>query len=69
MSEIIISKKEYIQLKNQSNAYKKIATKLFSAVVKNSVEDVIADFKRTKLYTDKFLLDLESGLSKSSYGK
>lgn len=69
MSEITISKKEYIQLKSQSHAYKKVATKLFSAVVKNSVEEVVADFKKTKLYTDRFLSDLENGLRKSSYGK
>lgn len=69
MTEITISKKEYIQLKSQSQAYRKVATKLFSAVVKNSIEDVVADFRKTNLYTNNFLFDLENGLRRSSYGK
>lgn len=67
MSQVTIAKKEYDQLKRHSRAYKKIATKLFSAVTKDSISEVIADFKRTGLYTQKFISDLESGLRKSSY--
>lgn len=69
MSQVTIPKKEYEKLKQHSSAYKKIATKLFSAVVKNSVNEVVDDFKKTGLYTKKFLRDFEVGLKKSSYSK
>ncbi len=69
MSQITISKKEYTQLKSQSLAYKKVASKLFAAIVRNPIEDVVADFKKTGLYTGKFLSNLENGLRKSSYYK
>ena len=69
MSKVTISKKEYKELKEQSKAYKKIATKLFSAVVKSSVEDVVVDFKNTGLYSKEFILDLQKGLEKSSYSR
>ena len=69
MNTITIPKKEYSQLKKQSQAYKKIAGRLFAAIVKDSIEDVIIDFKKTGLYTKNFLSDLENGLRKSSYGK
>jgi len=69
MSQITISKKEYIQLKNQSQAYKKVASNLFAAILKDPIEDVVNDFKKTRLYTNKFLSDLENGLRRSSYGK
>lgn len=67
VGEVTIAKKEYDQLKKHAQAYKKVATRLFSAVVKDSVNDVVADFKKTGLYTKKFLSDLENGLRKSSY--
>lgn len=67
MGQVTISKKEYSILKEQSKAYKKVATKLFSALVKGSVEDVVSDFKKTGLYSKKFLVDLEDGLRLSSY--
>lgn len=69
MSQITISKKEYTQLKNQSQAYKRKIGNFFGAIVKNPIEDVVADFRKTGLYTNKFLSDLENGLRKSSYCK
>jgi len=69
MAHITIPKKEYDQLKKHSRAYKRVATKLFSAIVKDSVSDIVADFRKTGLYTKNFISDLEIGLKKSSYGK
>jgi hypothetical protein len=69
MSQITISKKEYTELKNHSKAYKKTMSGFFDAIVKNPIKDIVADFKKTGLYTEKFLSDLENGLKKSSYSK
>lgn len=35
----------------------------------NYIQEVVADFRKTKLYTKEFLNDLEDGLIKSSYYK
>ncbi|MFH1173265.1 MAG: hypothetical protein V1692_01925 [bacterium] len=34
---------------------------------KDLISEVVADFKTTNLYNEKFLMDLEDGLEKSSY--
>lgn len=67
MSKVIISREEYKKLKNQSEAYKKIATRLFEVVIKDQIEEVVSDFRQTNLYTKGFLSDLDNGLRKSSY--
>jgi len=63
----MISKKEYKQLKKQSEAYRNIAGRLFEAAISDPVEEVILDFRKTGLYSKEFLKDLELGLKKSSY--
>ncbi len=69
METITISKKEYKKLLSQSKAYEKLAKDFFESVVKDPVDEVVSDFKKTNLYTNEFLEDLESGLRKSSYIK
>ena len=67
MSQVTISKEEYKKLKKQSEAYKRLASRFFEAVVKDPVKDVVEDFHKTGLYTKDFLSDLETGLRKSTY--
>jgi predicted transcriptional regulator len=69
MSNVTLSKAEYRKLKQQADAYKKITKRIFESVIRAPLEEVIEDFRQTKLYTDDFLEDLEEGLSKSSYAK
>ncbi len=69
MSTVTISQNEYKQLKRHSTAYRKIASRLFEAVVRDDIETVVKDFAATKLYSKGFLADLEKGLRKSSWGK
>jgi len=65
--KVTISKVEYQKLKKQSEAYKRFAGRLFEAVIKNHIGDVVADFRTTGLYTKGFLRDMDAGLRKSSY--
>ena len=69
MTTVTIPKKEYQKLKSQALAYRKMAKSLFSAVVKDPISEVAADFQATGLYNRNFIKDLESGLRKSSYLK
>lgn len=69
MSKIIISKKEYRQLKDRSEAYKKGASAFFSSVIRKPITEVVEDFKNTGLYSKRFIADLEKGLKRSSYAK
>ena len=64
---ITLSKTEYQRLKAQAKAYQKIMSKFFELALRNSIKEVIEDFRRTNLYSEEFLKDLESGLKKSSY--
>jgi hypothetical protein len=66
---ITIPKKEYATLKRESRAYRQITARVFEAVIQDDIPNVVADFRKTELYTDDFLNDLEDGLRKSSYGK
>ncbi len=66
---VTIPKKEYTALKRESRAYRQITARVFEAVVSDDIPSVVADFRKTELYTDDFLNDLEDGLRKSSYGK
>lgn len=62
-------KTEYEKLKKQAAAYRQIAGRLFEAVLKDPAEEVVEDFRKTGLYNESFLNDLENGLRKSSYTK
>jgi len=66
---ITISKTQYQKLKSQAKAYEKIMATFFTQAIKNPISQVVDDFKKTKLYSQEFLIDLEEGLKKSSYSK
>jgi hypothetical protein len=66
---ITINKSEYLSLKKDATAYRKLATSFFERAIKDPVSETVAEFKKTKLYNQDFLNDLENGLRKSSYGK
>lgn len=67
--KITLSKIEYDQLKRQAGAYQKFASHFFELVITDPIANVIKDFRNTDLYTEKFLVDLEDGLRKSSYSQ
>lgn len=69
MDKIVISKIEYLRLKRQSAAYKKLASSFYESIPKDSIETVVDDFRKTDLYSEEFLEDLKSGLKRSSYAK
>lgn len=69
MTQITIPKTEYEQLKQQAEAYRRLAARFFESVIKSPIKEVVEDFRKTDLYTEEFLKDLESGLRRSSYGK
>ena len=54
-------------MQNQANAYKKIVQNLNSFILRDSVREVVDDFRKTRLYTEAFLYDIKRGLIKSSY--
>ncbi|MEA3344527.1 MAG: hypothetical protein U9Q16_02525 [Patescibacteria group bacterium] len=66
---VTVPKQEYLRLKQQAKAYRSMAAKVFELPLKNIVNEVVADFRVTNLYTDEFLMDLDDGLRKSSYTK
>ncbi len=63
----MIPKTEYEQLKRQAQAYRRFVAEFFESVVRSPIEEVVEDFRKTGLYTEGFLTDLDSGLRKSSY--
>ena len=69
MVKVTIPKEEYQKLQEQSQAYQKLAARLFELIIKDPIRDVVQDFKDTGLYSKGFLADLEAGLRKSSYAK
>jgi hypothetical protein len=69
MAQITITKTEYERLKQQAAAYRKFAAKFFDLIIRDPIEELVTDFRKTNLYTEDFLNDLESGLRKSSYAK
>ncbi len=69
MNKVIITKTEYRQLKRQAEAYQKILAEFFDSITRDPINLVVQDFRKTDLYTEEFLKDLESGLRKSSYAK
>lgn len=69
MVKVTLQKTEYDRLKRQASAYRRFAEKFFELMVKDPIEEVVEDFRKTNLYTENFLKDLESGLRQSSYAK
>ena len=69
MTQITLPRTKYEQLKKQAQAYRKFAAKFFEMAIRDPIEEVVEDFRKTNLYTEEFLKDLESGLRKSSYLK
>ncbi|HMT12207.1 MAG TPA: hypothetical protein PKA39_11375 [Ignavibacteria bacterium] len=69
MDTVTISKKEYKKLVSQAKAYQKLAKGFFENVIKDPIDDVVLDFKKTGKYSNGFLEDLENGLRKSTYVK
>jgi hypothetical protein len=67
METITIPKEEYLNLKRIAEAYRQIAGNIFNNMSEDSIDNVINDFKNTDLYPEEFLIDLQSGLEKSSY--
>ncbi len=69
MPNVTISKIEYRKLKQPAKAYQKLTKRFFEFIIQAPAEEVVEDFRKTDLYTDDFLKDLEDGLRKSSYVK
>ena len=69
METITIPKTEYKKLLSRAKAYEKLAGSIFENAIKDPVNDIVSDFKKTNLYTEGFLKDLEEGLKRSSLGK
>lgn len=67
MSRITISKTEYSKPKKESKAYRVVAARLFELLIKDSVKNVVEDFRKSGPYSKEFITDLERGLRKSSY--
>lgn len=65
----MISKNEYTRLKKEARAFRTLAAGFFSLPLRDTVDEVVNDFRRTELYSDAFLSDLDDGLRKSSYAK
>lgn len=71
MSLVTISKNEYTNLKLRANAYERMLLAAQGDFSLNpperSKKKVLASFKATGKYNNKFLSALERGLSRSSY--
>lgn len=67
MATVRISEKEYKRLSRQARAFRLFASHVFESVLRDPVEDVVEDFRKTGKYTTEFMADLEDGLRKSSY--
>lgn len=67
IATITLPKTEYQKLKAQAQAYQKVMSNFFESIIKNPIQEVVEDFKKTDLYTEEFIKDLEIGLKKSSY--
>lgn len=69
MTTVTIPRNEYSELKRQANAYRRVATRLHTLLIRDPIAVVVSDFNKSGLYTRAFLQDLEDGLRKSSYTK
>jgi hypothetical protein len=66
---VTLQKNEYQRLKRQAEAYRKFAAQIFEVAIQDPVSSIVDDFRKTDIYSDTFLSDLESGLRKSSIAK
>jgi len=64
---ITLPKAKYNQLRQQALAYRRFTARFFDFLIRDSVKNVVDDFKATNLYSENFLKDLEVGLADSSY--
>lgn len=69
MTTVTIPKTTYERLKRHAEAYRRFATNVFEAVVHDPIGEITDDFRKTALYTEEFLYDLDAGLRKSSLVK
>lgn len=69
MNMITLPKIEYQRLKKEAGAYRVLKAKLFETLIQDPVDNVVRNFRKTKLYSEAFIEDLEKGLRRSSYGK
>ena len=69
MNKVAIPKTEYRQLQRQADAYKKMVSNLHALILHDSIRELVDDFRKTELYTEGFIRDLENGLRKSSYAR
>lgn len=71
MSTITLPKTEYLELKKRAAAYDVIinvvSRDLFASPPEKKTKKVLAEFKKTGLYSKAFLKDLAAGLKNSSY--
>ena len=63
-STVVIPRDEYQKLRKQAKAYQQLAGRIFESVLTDSVDAVVEDFRKTKLYSEAFLSDLAEGLQK-----
>lgn len=68
-TKVILSQIEYNRLKREAIAYRSFLAKVFESAIGDPINEVVEDFRKTKLYSRFFLKDLEQGLRKSSYAK
>ncbi len=73
MDTITISKKEYQTLIDRALKYEYLASivkkdeNFFECPPVKNAKRVVSEFRKTKLYSEKFLNSLEGGLKRSSY--
>jgi len=53
METITIPKAEYKKLVSRAKAYDKIAGSIFENAIKDPVQEIVPDFKRANLYSNK----------------
>ena len=66
-NQVTIPKTEYTRLKREAGAYRRFTEQFFQTAIREPIEDVVEDFRKTDLYTKEFLSDLEDGLRRSSF--
>lgn len=67
MAKVILSQIEYNRLKREAIAYRSFLAEVFETAIRDPINEVVEDFRKTSLYSKFFLKDLEQGLRKSSY--
>lgn len=69
MPNVTLPKNEYQKLKRQAEAYRRFAATIFESAIQDPISSIVEDFRKTDIYSEGFLGDLESGLQKSSIAK